>query len=202
MDESAMQKKYGNTGNNPDVEDRYARLVARAWTDDDFAKRLVAHPVEVLEEFDMGVGGDTELRIICGEEGVDYWVLPAKPAAGDKASVPISQPPDWYQQIIDKAWSDEEFKGRLLANPLQAAKEFGIKWPAGRVVRIVEDTDRITHLIVPAKPAEDSAELSDELLESIAGGYAVQQTSLTGITTFQQVELRKFQVMATTGVRG
>ena len=202
MTESAMRKKYGDSGINPEVEDKYARLVARAWKDEDFAKRLVASPAEVLEEFDMGVGGDKELRIVLGEEGVDYWILPAKPAAGDKASVPISQPPDWYQQLIDNAWSDDGFKGRLLANPREAAKEFGVKWPEGRDVRIIEDTDRVTHFIVPAKPADGGAELSDELLESIAGGMVVQQTSLTGISPFQQVELRKFQVMATTGVRG
>jgi len=197
-----MEKKYGAAHGNPDVEDKYARLVARAWTDEGFAQRLVASPADVLEEFDMGVGEDKELRVVLGEEGVDYWVLPAKPAAGDKAAVPISQPPDWYQQIIDKAWSDDGFKRRLLADPREAAKEFGVKWPAGRAIRIVEDTDRVTHFIVPAKPADEGVELSDELLESIAGGATMQQTTLTGISTFQQVELRKFQLMHTTGVRG
>lgn len=202
MAESAMEKKYGAAGNNPEVEDRYARLVARAWSDEGFAQRLLASPAEVLEEFDMGVGTDKELRVILGEDGTDYWILPAKPAAGDKASVPISQPPDWYQQIIDKAWSDDGFKARLLADPREAAQDFGVKWPAGRAVRVVEDTAGVTHFIVPAKPEDDGMELSDELLESIAGGFAMQQTTLSGISTFQQVELRKFQLMHTTGVRG
>src|SRR6185436_13821304 len=114
MSETAMHKKYGDLGNRNVVEDKYARLIARAWADPAFTQRLVAHPHETLEEFDMGVGAGKDVKVIVGAPGIDYWILPAKPSATDQASVPIVQPPAWYQQIIERAWTDDVFKRRLL----------------------------------------------------------------------------------------
>jgi hypothetical protein len=72
------------------------------------------------------------------------------------------------QQIIAKAWMDEDFKQRLLTDPAAVLKEGGFELPAGMEVRMVENTDKVLHLVLPAKPA--SEELSDEQMEKVAGG--------------------------------
>jgi hypothetical protein len=72
------------------------------------------------------------------------------------------------QQLIAKAWMDEGFKKRLLAEPAAVLKEEGLEMPPGMEVRMVENTDKVLHLVLPVKPASD--ELSDELLENVAGG--------------------------------
>jgi hypothetical protein len=73
------------------------------------------------------------------------------------------------QQVIAKAWADEEFKQMLLADPAAALKQEGIAVPEGVQVKVVENTDNVFHLVLPPKQASD--ELSDQQLESAAGGY-------------------------------
>ena len=73
-----------------------------------------------------------------------------------------------WGQVVAQAWSDEGFKQRLLAEPKAALQEQGIAVPAGVEVRVVENTDRLAHLVLPPKPAE--GELSEAQLDRAAGG--------------------------------
>ena len=78
-------------------------------------------------------------------------------------------------QILSKAWSDPVFKQRLLANPASIVREYGLEVPPGIELRVVEDTDRVRHVILPPPPS--SAELSDSQLEQVAGGAATSEGS-------------------------
>ncbi|UNC93202.1 NHLP leader peptide family RiPP precursor [Candidatus Contubernalis alkaliaceticus] len=69
-------------------------------------------------------------------------------------------------QIIAKAWSDAEFKAKLLAHPKETLKEEGVEIPEGVQVNAVENTARQFHLVIPQKLDE----LSDQDLEGVAGG--------------------------------
>ena len=72
-----------------------------------------------------------------------------------------------YGQVVARAWQDEAFKQRLLADTDGALAEMGVEVPAGQEVRVVEDTERVTHLVIPPSPGE---ELSEEQLDQVAGG--------------------------------
>jgi len=72
-----------------------------------------------------------------------------------------------WGQVVARAWSDEAFKRRLLAEPGAVLREQGVDVPPGVEVRVVENTDAVVHLTLPRPPAE---ELSDEQLETVAGG--------------------------------
>lgn len=70
-------------------------------------------------------------------------------------------------QLIAKAWSDDGFKQKLLSNPAETLQAEGMDIPAGVELRAVENTDKLMHLVLPAKP---TGELSDENLDQVAGG--------------------------------
>jgi hypothetical protein len=72
-----------------------------------------------------------------------------------------------YGQLVARAWADEAFKRRLLAEPAAALAEQGIPVPPGVEVRAVENTDRVLYLTLPPRPSD---ELSDEQLDAVAGG--------------------------------
>ncbi len=74
-----------------------------------------------------------------------------------------------YAKIIAKAWVDKEFKKRLLDDPATVLKENGIELPQGLTVRFVEGEENEILVQLPWQPRE-SAELSDEDLEKVAGG--------------------------------
>jgi hypothetical protein len=71
-----------------------------------------------------------------------------------------------WSQIVAKAWSDEAFKARLLAEPAAVLKENGIPVPEGLVLRVVEDSATVGHLILPLCPPE----LTEADLDQIAAG--------------------------------
>ena len=72
-----------------------------------------------------------------------------------------------YGQLIAKAWTDQEFKARLKADPKAAMKEVGMDVPEGVDIEVVESTQEKAHLVIPSKPV---GELSDEDLDKVAGG--------------------------------
>jgi hypothetical protein len=75
--------------------------------------------------------------------------------------------------VIAKAWKDEKFKKELLGNPKAViSKEFGVRIPDNVNVKVLEEDANNLYMILPMKvPGE--GELSDEQLESVAGGMSV-----------------------------
>ena len=71
-------------------------------------------------------------------------------------------------QIIAKTWSDPAFKQKLMANPAATLMAEGIDVPAGMDVRAVENTDKVFHMVLLAKPKP--GELEDEALDKVSGG--------------------------------
>jgi hypothetical protein len=72
-----------------------------------------------------------------------------------------------WGQLVARAWGDEAFKRRLLAEPAAALAEQGIRLPPGVEIRVHEDSPTAVHLTLPPAPSE---ELSDEQLDAVAGG--------------------------------
>jgi hypothetical protein len=71
-----------------------------------------------------------------------------------------------WGKVVAKAWSDELFKKRLLADPRTVLKEHGVEVPADVNVKVMEDSGKTVHLILPARLKE----LSEAELEQVAGG--------------------------------
>ncbi|MBI4596291.1 MAG: NHLP leader peptide family natural product precursor [Candidatus Tectomicrobia bacterium] len=72
-------------------------------------------------------------------------------------------------QIVVKAWANPAFKQKLRTEPALTLKGEGVDAPEGMELRVVENTDNICHLVLPAKP-HTNAQLSEEMLEKIAAG--------------------------------
>lgn len=89
-----------------------------------------------------------------------------------------SRPDKQLAQIAAKAWADEGFKTRLLREPAQVLREHGISVPDGVEIRIVENTDRVVHLVLPPRPEE---ELTEEQLARVTGGMCAFSTLCSGL---------------------
>lgn len=75
-----------------------------------------------------------------------------------------------WAEIIAKAWTDEKFKQKLMANPSRVLKEYGIEPPAHKTFKIVEETKNEKYLILPESP---SSTLSEEELVKIAAASGI-----------------------------
>src|SRR5476649_2672726 len=88
--------------------------------------------------------------------------------------------------VLSKTWTDETFRLKLLSNPAAVLKAEGVELPAGVEVRVVEDTDRLFHLVLPVKTTLEG-ELSDDDLANVSGGGRKVPTGKTQYSydTFQ-----------------
>ncbi len=75
-----------------------------------------------------------------------------------------------WSQIVVRAWGDENFKKRLLTHPNEVLKEMGVNPPPGMQIKVVENSDKVVHLPLYAKPS--NAEISEHDLRQVTGALA------------------------------
>jgi hypothetical protein len=73
-----------------------------------------------------------------------------------------------FGKVIGQAWSDEDFKRKLVANPAQVLRDHGLPIPDGVDIKVVEDTPMRRTLVIPPAPSE----LSDQELDKVAAAAA------------------------------
>jgi len=92
-------------------------------------------------------------------------------------------------KLVSKCWEDEQFKQELIANPAETLKAFhgneiNADKLAGKKIVINDQTDQsVIYINIPAKLNLDDLELSDEDLESVAGGGEVGRPGSARIIT-------------------
>lgn len=78
-------------------------------------------------------------------------------------------------RIVKKAREDEAFKLRLCNNATEVLKEEGLSVPEGMEIKVVENTETVVHIVLPAKHA--GTPLDDEALALVAAGYTLPDGS-------------------------
>ncbi len=69
--------------------------------------------------------------------------------------IAVSNEQNLKDQIIEKAWTDAEFKSKLLADPKSAIKDaFGVDIPEDINLNVVEETADSYYLVIPQNPAD------------------------------------------------
>ena len=84
--------------------------------------------------------------------------------------------------LVQRSLQDEDFRRRLLDDPKAAVEqELGKRLPEGVQVRVVEETAETIYLVLPSASAVgQGGEISDEQLQSVAGGRGLD--GVEGIT--------------------
>jgi hypothetical protein len=58
---------------------KFAKVIEKAWADEAFKARLVASPVDVLKESGIDVPAGMQVKVVENTADVRYFVLPAQP---------------------------------------------------------------------------------------------------------------------------
>jgi Fe-S cluster biosynthesis and repair protein YggX len=86
-----------------------------------------------------------------------------------------------YQELVQKAWESAAFKEQLISNPEKTISEIIGVNPSSNARILVEDqTDsNIIYLNIPRKFDANEIELTDEQLETVAGGDVITAAAIT-----------------------
>jgi nitrile hydratase len=120
-----------------------ARVVARAWTDPDFKRRLLADATGPLSEMDLlGMQGQHVVvventptihnLVVCTLCSCYPWPL-------------LGLPPRWYKAA--------PYRSRAVIDPRGVLKEFGVELGPDVEVRVWDSTSEVRYLVLPERPA-------------------------------------------------
>ncbi len=76
-------------------------------------------------------------------------------------------------KVIARAWKDEEFCKKLLTNPKEALKEFGIDLPENVHITAVQEEANHLYFVLPQLPVQ-AEQLSASELERLAAADCIK----------------------------
>lgn len=71
-----------------------------------------------------------------------------------------------FADILKQAMNDADFRGRLLSTPERVLREFGVDASLASVIRIVDNSHDLIHLMIPRMQAVGGTKCSVELRDS------------------------------------
>ncbi|MEO1704481.1 MAG: nitrile hydratase subunit alpha, partial [Pseudomonadota bacterium] len=119
-----------------------AKVVARAWTDADFAAALRADATAAIA--DMGFQGRQaeHMEVVWNEAGVHNMVVCTLCSCYPWAVLGL--PPVWYKS--------PPYRARAVAEPRAVLSEFGVTLPEGTRIRVWDSTAEVRYLVIPERP--------------------------------------------------
>jgi nitrile hydratase len=149
-----------------DYPNRGAKVVAQAWTDADFMKRLLEDANPVIE--DMGIDLEHASRIIAIENTAEVHNVIVCTLCSCYPRTLMGQPPTWYKS--------RSYRSRVIFEPRAVLKEFGTEIDDNVVIRTHDSNADMRYIVIPMRPG-GTDNWSQEQLEAI-----ISRDSLVGIT--------------------
>ncbi len=150
------------------------KIMAKAWSDPGFKKRLQSDPATVLMELRFSLPADMEIVVLENTPEMTYLVLGAprrvEPLSaiydikrfGDTYRDPRLHPFNWVSH-------DPVHTARIKTDPVAALAEMGIEVAESMTVKVVENSWTRTHLVLPPQPAP--GDLDDDTLRRVSEGW-------------------------------
>jgi nitrile hydratase alpha subunit len=119
-----------------------AKVVARAWTDPAFKKRLVEDATEACAE--LGIGGlqGEDMVVVENTDAVHNVIVCTLCSCYPKMLLGI--PPAWYKSLA--------YRSRTVIDPRGVLAEFGVELPDDVEVRVHDSTADLRYIVLPMRP--------------------------------------------------
>ena len=135
--------------------ERGARVVARAWVDAEFRKRLLANGTAACEELGLELPA---LRLVVVENTPQVHNAIVCTLCSCYPRVLLGIPPDWYKS--------RNYRSRAVSEPRAVLEEFGLSIDKNTTIRVHDSTADMRYLVLPMRPAGTEG-WSEERLASI-----------------------------------
>jgi nitrile hydratase len=150
--------------------ERGAKVVARAWVDNSFKKKLLENGSRACEELGLDVPA---LRLVVVENTPAVHNMIVCTLCSCYPRMLLGIPPDWYKS--------RNYRSRAVREPRAVLSEFGLQMDMNTTIRVHDSTADMRYLVLPMRPAA-TADWSEERLASIVTrdcmiGVAVPKTA-------------------------
>ncbi len=148
-----------------DFPQRGARVIAHAWTDPEFRKRLLADGKAACAEFGIDLEAD---RLIAVENTPEVHNVIVCTLCSCYPRALLGMPPTWYKS--------ENYRKRVVRDPRGVLREFGTVLPVDVTVRVHDSNADLRYVVVPMRPKGTEGWREERLAEILT------RDALVGVT--------------------
>jgi nitrile hydratase len=145
--------------------ERGAKVVARAWADPDYRKRLLENGSKACEELGLEVPA---LKLIVVENTPQVHNAIVCTLCSCYPRMLLGIPPEWYKS--------RNYRSRMVREPRAVLKEFGLVIDENTAIRVHDSTADMRYMVLPMRPGATEG-WSEERLASI-----VNRDSMIGVS--------------------
>jgi nitrile hydratase len=148
-----------------------ARVVARAWSDPDYKKRLLSDASAAIAELGF-----------TGRQGEDMLVLENTPEIHNLTVCTLCSCYPWPVLGLPPMWyKSAPYRARAVIDPRGVLREFGLELAEEVEIRVWDSTAELRYLVLPERP-EGSENMSEEELATL-----VTRDSMIGVAKALEV---------------
>ena len=130
-----------------------AKVVARAWVDPDYKRRLLENGSDAIAELGFG-----------GAEGAEIVVLESTPEVHNVVVCTLCSCYPWPVLGLPPTWyKDAAYRSRVVMEPRAVLKEFGLEVDQSKEVRVWDSTSDLRYMVLPQRPPGTDDLSEDEL---------------------------------------
>ena len=130
-----------------------AKVVARAWTDPEYRKRLLADGTAAVKE--LGFSGPQGEHIVVVENSPSVHNVVVCTLCSCYPWPVLGLPPSWYK--------DPAYRARVVREPRAVLAEWGTELPADVEVQVHDSSSEVRYLVLPERPPGAESMSEDEL---------------------------------------
>ena len=122
--------------------ERGAKVVARAWVDPEYKKRLLENGTKACEELGLDVPA---LKLVAVENTPQVHNAIVCTLCSCYPRMLLGIPPEWYKS--------RNYRSRMVREPRAVLAEFGLKIPDRIQIRVHDSTADMRYIVIPMRPA-------------------------------------------------
>jgi nitrile hydratase subunit alpha len=130
-----------------------AHVVARAWVDPAYKRRLLAHAADAIAELGYTSGQGEHMVVV--ENGSKVHNLVVCTLCSCYPWPVLGLPPVWYKSA--------PYRSRAVIDPRGVLREFGLELPEDVEVHVWDSTAELRYLVLPERPPGTEKMTEDEL---------------------------------------
>src|SRR5258708_1351509 len=144
--------------------ERGARVVAKAWADADFKRRLLENGTTACEGLGLELG---TLKLVVVENTPQVHNAIVCTLGSCYPRMLLGIPPDWYRS--------RNYRSRMVREPRVVLQEFGLKISLETAIRVHDSNADMSYMVLPMRPAGTEG-WSEERLATL-----VNRDSMSGV---------------------
>jgi len=163
-------EELGHLAQEKWIPENGARVVARAWVDPEFRKRLLANGRAAVSDLGLAMPKHHRHLVVLENTPKVQNVICCTLCSGTAFTI-IGLPPDWYKDL--------EYRSRVVRESRTVLREMGLDLPPDVEIRVWDTTADTRYMVLPERPAGTEG-WSEEKLASI-----VTRDSLIGVARLE-----------------